>query len=331
MKKSPNSINSEAGFIRWGFVASFLAILVTFPLASGALGSPIRIIASISPESLTVGDRFLYVNTIENALGRALQPIPMQEKLGDATVLSPVVKLAKSPKGTVSYSCTLAVYQPGPAKIPAFAFRHVNSPDTTLYTGDTLTVNIASVLPPDTTGVQMADIRGPRRLRGPVWPYFVIAAALALLVFAGAQLKNRWQRKVAKPEVPPIPPWDLAFQRLDALKAERHLDFGRFRQFYFELSLIIRGYIEGRYETMAVESTTYELENDSALETLRDDLYSRLFEFFERADLVKFAKAVPNLGDAQADLQFGYDFVSKTKPLTKVSTAVKSAPAEVKA
>jgi hypothetical protein len=80
-----------------------------------------------------------------------------------------------------------------------------------------------------------------------------------------------------------------------------------------------------------VESTTYELENDSALETLGDDLYSRLFELFERADLVKFAKAVPNLGDAQADLQFGYDFVLKTKPLPQISMAVESATAEVKA
>jgi len=316
---------------RYGILLPIMAaLLVTFSSES-ARGQIPGIRAFIKPDSLTIGDRFAYVNIIDAPLGTGLEPLPVGEKLGDATVLSPVAKLPGSPAGTISYACTLSVYQPGPVKIPTFAFRDINSPDTNIYSGDTLTINIASVLPADTTGLEMADIRGPRRLRGPIWPYLATAIALALLTYGGLQLRDRWRRKIIQPEIPPVPPWDLAFGRLDALKAERHIEFGRFKQFYFELSLIIRGYIEGRYETPAVESTTHELGGNEAIKSLPDSLFGRLFVFLERADLVKFAKSIPSTSASEGDLKFAYDFVVQTKPVIVDVSAVAAVPQEVKA
>lgn len=297
--------------------------------------SALTIKASIWPESLTVGDRFLYVNTVELQPGMEVEPVMPEEKLGDATVISRPFRMEKSSAGTVAYGCTLAVYQPGPAKIASLSFHSSNSGDTTTYTGDSLSVNIKSVLPPDTSGLQIADIKGPHRLREPIWPYLAVVFGVLLLVFGGGYLYRRFTGKIVKPVVPPIPPWELAFQRLDILKGERHIDFGRFKQYYFELSLIIRGYIEGRYETLAVESTTYELEDDRKLKAeIPQSHYDKLFEFFNRSDLIKFAKSIPTARDAESDLSFAYDFVVETKPRPVMETitanSANSAPEEVK-
>jgi hypothetical protein len=312
---------------RFGKIFLLMALLIP-----AARSSALVIKASAWPESLTVGDRFLYVNVVELQPGMEVEPVTPDQNFGDATVLSAPYRLEKSSANTVAYACTLAVYQPGPARIPTLAFRSANSADTTTYTGDSLSLNIGSVLPADTAGLQIADIKGPRRLREPLWPYFVIVLGVLCLIFAGGYLYRRFTGKIETPALPSTPPWEIALQRLDVLKGERHIDFGRFKQYYFELSMIIRGYLEGRYNTLAVERTTYELEDDPGLKTdLPQNLYENLFDFFDRSDLIKFAKSIPTSENAESDLAFAYDFVVQTKPLPVAEPVVeKAAPQEVK-
>jgi hypothetical protein len=312
---------------RYGLMILLMAILIPTVKSSALV-----IKASAWPESLTVGDRFLYVNVVELQPGMEVEPVTPNQNFGDATILSPPVRMQKSSANTVAYSCTLAVYQPGRAMIPTFAFRSSNSADTTTYMGDSLSLNIRSVLPADTAGLQIADIKGPRRLREPIWPYIVIVIGALFLIFAGSYLYRRFTGRIEAPALPSVPPWEIAFQRLDALKGERHIDFGRFKQYYFELSMIIRGYIEGRYKTLAVERTTYELEDDQKLKTeLPHNLYDHLFEFFAQSDLVKFAKSIPTSENAENDLVFAYGFVAQTKPAPiPEPTAENAAPEEVK-
>jgi hypothetical protein len=274
-----------------------------------ALSVPIK--SSIDARDLTVGDKF--VLTTEAPSDVKIEPAPLERMLGDATVLSPLVKAKKTRMGNDVYACTLAIYKPGEAKIPTPVFRSAG--DTTTFSGDTITVNVVSVLPPDTTKLQVADIRGPRKLRGPLWPYFLGALLIALIVSSVIIIRNKLRRHVTQLVAPPIPPWELAFKQLDELKAARHLEFGRFKQFYFELSMIVRAYIEKRYETPAVESTTFELENDGRIMEIDSGLRSRLFDLFYRADPVKFAKSIPEIREAQSDLSFAYDFVVGTKPV----------------
>jgi hypothetical protein len=325
--KSSNQViaNADNTFIQRMIIALMLgSILLGLAIQANA----VTIKSSISPLNLTIGDRLVLTNTVELIPGQNLEPMTPEEKLGDAMVLSKVYKLAKPPAGTEVYACTLGVYQSGLAKIASLSFRSPN--DTTIYMADTISTNVKSVLPLDTAGLQIADIKGPRKIRGPIWPYLLAIAILALVIFAIIKLKRYWRRRIEAPVIPPVPPWDAAIQKLEALKAERYLDFGKFKEFYFELSLIIRGYIEGRYETPAAESTTYELEDNEIIKSITPELYSPLFDFFVRADLVKFAKSIPTARDAEKDMSFAYDFVIKTKPAPVVETISAQPPEEVK-
>jgi hypothetical protein len=315
--------------LKYSFISICLLAILALPVISQAVTVRPLIVGG---ENLTVGDRFLYVDTLTISPGDSLLPLPPEGgKLGDADMVSQLMGLKKPIPGKQVFACTLAVFKPGPAKIPTFVFRKISDlKDTTGYFGDTLTINVTSTLPPDTTGLQIADIKGPRRLRGPIWPYFLAAAILIIGALAVTKLKALWRKKIVAPEEPSIPPWDLAYQKLDALKSARYVDFGKFKEFYFELSLIIRGYIEGRFQTPAAESTTYELEDDAVLKEMPSDIYKHLFEFFTRSDLVKFAKSIPTARDAEKDLSFAYEFVVKTKPAPEIAPLSESTTEEVK-
>ncbi len=274
---------------------------------------------SIQSDSLTVGDKFLYINKIEIPDGVEVKPVPLGDQLGDATVISGIERLKAPSENTASYACTLAVYETGDFEIPSFTFALLDSSgNVDEVTGEDFKITVHSILSSDTTAAiteDIADIREPYRIPGPVWPYIVIPLALALLIFGGYELYRRTRCEQVIPQKPARPPWEVAYENLDILKCERHYEFGRIKQYYFELSLIVREYLERRYDFPAVEQTTYELEKNSRLKVLGDELYSGLFDFFGRADMAKFAKGAPLRDDADLDLELAYALVRETIPV----------------
>ena len=310
---------------------SFLSMGLVVGMYIPATGQ-LMVQSSIYPESLTVGDKFLYVNTIRVAPGSIIEPLPLKDQLGEASVISGINKIPESPAGTVSYACSLAVYKSGEFEIPTYTFAVTDSTGNTKeITGDNLKVTISSVLPPDTTGLDIADIRGPYRVRGPIWPYIVIPIGLLLLTYSGYKIYRRFRGEPKIPQVPPRAPWEVAFEQLDSLKSKRHYEFGRVKQYYFDLSFIMRAYIEGRYGFPAVERTTYELGYDDRLRSVGDKPYNRLVEFFNRADMAKFAKEIPSGKDADSDIFFAYDFVKMTIPIIEEPEKEKQEAQEIEA
>ncbi|UCE65051.1 MAG: hypothetical protein JSU85_09215 [Candidatus Zixiibacteriota bacterium] len=293
-----------------------LALCLVMAMYDPVSGYEVDISTSISSDSITVGDKFLFTNTIEGFEHYKIDPIPIEEQLGDATVLSDIFRIPDEKQGTVSFACTLAIYKPGGFEIPPLEFNITDSLGNTIeVSGQSILVTVYSVLPDDTSGIEIADIKEPMKLRGPIWPYIIIPLAIVLIVLSIILSRKYFRKKTDVPVLPPRPPWEIAYEKLDRLKAERHTEFGRLKMYYFNLSLIIREYIEARYEFPAAEYTTYELGNADKLKEIEGGLYSRLFALFNRADLAKFAKFHPDVADADSDMKFAYDFVSKTIPV----------------
>jgi hypothetical protein len=93
---------------------------------------------------------------------------------------------------------------------------------------------------------------------------------------------------------PPRPAHEVALEALEELLGRNLLEQGAYKQFYSEISEIVRRYIEGRYFIRALEETSYEILQDMKDQDLTDELYRMLAEFLNLADLVKFAKYVPD-------------------------------------
>jgi hypothetical protein len=113
-------------------------------------------------------------------------------------------------------------------------------------------------------------------------------AALAALAVYGAL---RARRRVVESRMSPR---ERALRALDRLMGRGLPERGQVKEFYLELTMIVRRYIEWRHGVHAPEQTTEEF-----LAAVRDDarfapeVVSRLTAFLEAADLVKYAAHRP--------------------------------------
>jgi hypothetical protein len=177
-------------------------------------------------------------------------------------------------------------------------------------------IEVVSSLPPDaqSTGEDLLDVRPPEEVPIRTWR-LVWAAAGALAALALGLLAWRaWKRRRAQVKPPPPPePLDVrARRRLDALRLQGLPEQGAFTGFYFELSLILRGYLGERFGFEALECTTPELL--AALESRpRPGLeLDRLRDFAWASDFARYAREQPSVAACTAHLTLAYQVVEAT-------------------
>lgn len=143
----------------------------------------------------------------------------------------------------------------------------------------------------------------------------ILALAIWLLVW---YIKNKWQPKdrVVKP-APKLPPHVLAIKALEELKNRKLWQEGKHKLYYSTLTEILRVYIDGRWDIGALEMTT-----DEIITALRDvelphQSRSSLIAILRTADMVKFAKAIPDAEDNEQAFTDAYYFVENTKSVTE--------------
>ncbi len=129
-----------------------------------------------------------------------------------------------------------------------------------------------------------------------VWWILGILLLAALIWYLIKRRKNRPEEKEKKPA---IPPFELAKKRLKELDDKHLLEKSRVKQYYIELTDIVRNFIETEMHIPALESTTGELMetitdfNKSSHLDIPKDTLLKLKSLLRDADLVKFAKSKP--------------------------------------
>jgi hypothetical protein len=151
--------------------------------------------------------------------------------------------------------------------------------------------------------------------------YFIALAFLALI------LGFLWYQGLRKRGIgildfiaPKKPPWEIAFIQLDALAESDLLENGEFKEYFDKLTDILRGYIEGRFGIQALElSTTETMDNLKDASLGLDAILAACFMesteiLLKRADMVKFAKFLPDIQTALLDMKLTQKLVEDTIP-----------------
>lgn len=115
-----------------------------------------------------------------------------------------------------------------------------------------------------------------------------------------------------KPKIE-LPPHVTALQKLDKLKASKIWQRGQEKEYYTELTDILRGYIDRRFGIDAPEMISEDIISAVHLATDTRSATDGLAQILRLADMVKFAKYVPFTDENDLSLVNAYLFVNQTK------------------
>lgn len=145
------------------------------------------------------------------------------------------------------------------------------------------------------------------------WPFIAAAVVLAALLLAGPFLFRAWQRREAVRRRKSA--YQIATVELRSLLESGDHPIGeKIGKFYVELTRIIRGYLEDRFNLRSPELTTEEfLIVASRSPDLSAELRSLLSHFLGRADLVKFAGLEPGQSEIDESVEAARRFLEETR------------------
>ena len=223
-----------------------------------------------------------------------------------------------SAKNWILYSQKLIItsFDTGSITFPKLTFKTSTGRDTTLILSDEIVLKYTSI-PVDTTKAirDIKGIMGAPLTVGEVAPWILgilILGALAIIVYTVYLRKKSKKPLILFKPKPELPAHILALEALEHLKNEAIWKRGRIKEYYTGLTDILRNYLEKRFGVMAQEMTS-----DEILEALKvhanEGLMDRLRNLFSTADLVKFAKGIPEPNENEVNLEIAYDFVETTK------------------
>jgi len=159
------------------------------------------------------------------------------------------------------------------------------------------------------------DIEPPVNLPQEWTIYIIIAAVALVLLITGLLVYFLRKKKKKKADISPRKSaHELAYEMLESLKKKNLIKQHNIKQYYVELSLIVRHYLENRFDIKAPEMTTEEF-----LLKIKEskELFSRhresLKAFLSHCDMVKFAKYGPNESEIDLSFQSAKKLVDQTK------------------
>jgi len=186
---------------------------------------------------------------------------------------------------------------------------------------DSFQVKVADVVV-DTTKQKMYDIKPlieVERSTADMW-LTALWILLGLIVVGGLVYWFFLRKKPLTEEekVALLPPYDRALMELKKLENSKYLIQDEYKQYYSELTDIVRSYLEEDVHVTAMESTTSELITklemlrDAGELKLEDDTLQQFRKILQTADLVKFAKNKPATTVAEQDRKLVEEIVTKT-------------------
>ena len=187
------------------------------------------------------------------------------------------------------------------------------------YSTQELPLKISS-MPIDTANVdQIKDLKGsmapPFTLSEWILPFtlsFITLLVSLAITYIIIRIKDNKPiiRRVRL--APYIPPHKAALKEISKIKKEALVESDDSKAYYTRLTDTLRRYLQGRYGFNAMEMTTDEI--ISNIEKVNDpDAIHELNDLFTTADLVKFAKARPDISANDRNLLSAINYIQHTK------------------
>ena len=273
------------------FILYSIVLLIRF---LGTAQTQPKVSVDIDTTKIRIGEQINYQIIVENADKGiifpklqldSLQKLEVVETFNIDTLKKRLIKKYK-----------LTSFDSGSYYIPKQAVYIWNQP----YYTDSIKIDVATVAV-DTLKQKMYPIKAIQSepytfddFKSYLWWIIGILLLLAIILYFVLRKKKTEEELIAR-----IPPYQLAVSRLKELDKKQLWQKNKIKQYYIELTDIVRTYIEKELNIPALESTTDELMetltdfNTSSSLQIPDDTVKKLRKLLQESDLVKFAKYKP--------------------------------------
>jgi hypothetical protein len=222
-------------------------------------------------------------------------------------------KAEKKNADSLTFHYIITTYTAENCTIPALDFIVAKEGGADTLRTRPVPMRLILVSSPDTAAIK--DLKPQQSAGKPslAWLWIILATAAGV---AAVLLVRKYLPKPGKVlrAPPPKPPYEEAMEALAVLEAKQYIAKGMIREYAFELSEIVKRYIERRFDVNAAEFTTEEMLDWIKLSPLDPDCRKSAEWFFSTTDPVKFAKWLP---DNDTVNRFGpgmRSFIEKTRP-----------------
>lgn len=141
---------------------------------------------------------------------------------------------------------------------------------------------------------------------------FLLAALLIVWLYIRELKRNRYVSN------PLLPPYEEAINNLRKLDQQKYLTQEKYYEYYSDLSLILRRYFARRFDFAAQALLSSDLPDHMVRKDyLTETEAKELGEFLEKADLVKYARKLPDTEEHAKFREWVEYVINRTRPLTE--------------
>ncbi|HWL95487.1 MAG TPA: hypothetical protein VNT79_18355 [Phycisphaerae bacterium] len=253
-------------------------------------------------DRLAAGESLILTIRVEVEEGVRVQAPKIEGILGQFEVKRSTERQPACPdqKSCIEWQLTLECVMPGIATIPAlpFAFedpREKADGSTEVYRDELATEPIEI-----TVEGGLADVKGPVTVPIPfqyqlLWWGLGVLGAVALIAMLARRFAKRASAasELSAEIAEPAHVW--ALRELERVAADKLLERGRIKEYFYRIDAILRGYVERRFGLMAAEQTSEEFVRAlQDADVLDEDQKAVLQRFVAACDPVKYAKQRPS-------------------------------------
>ena len=295
-------------------ILPFIIIALLIWAWSGAAAAEDTVTARgfVNKRTVFIGDRIRYTIEVKRTKNIDVEfPGFSDKKVGDFEIKDSGRKLKEGlfDRATETRWYDIACYNVGKHTIPEAIIKYgpKGKADKKSVSIKPLEIAVESVLPKGAAISDIKDIKGPIGIPEILRNIIYILAGLAIVSALVAAYVKFLKRKPVKL------PHETAIEELEAHRGV-YARAGDVKLYYIGISDSVRRYIERVFSMRAPEMTTEEflisLGSSSALSA---EEKSRLREFLNSCDLVKFAKYAPDKDETDSVFNTARKFIEETK------------------
>jgi len=297
-------------------------LLTVFMFVSTAsFAQDAKVAARMDAGKITVGDRaHLFIEVHNNPSTGKIQWPVFPDSVNQLEIVEQEKIDTLQQGGFVTYRQKLHItgFDSGVFKVPSFAFTVIPKAGKpyTLQT-DSFQLLVQTVAVDTTQDFKPIKNIIPVTTTWKDYIGYIAGGGLLLLVIVGEIIYLLRRKKPApapKPAAPAEPLQQKTIRLLNELDKKELWQKGQVKEYYVELTEIVREYIEGRFQTPAMELTTDELLAKAKVNKEMQPNYEVLSKILSTADLAKFAKWQPSPQEHIDVMESSKNFVNSSRP-----------------